>query len=66
MKTVKAALLLTLASAAAWPQVNVGEQIPEASLPFTLTTVTPPSTRHVFVVRFRPGTSEVTEAYIQE
>jgi len=40
MKLVKAALLLTLASAAAWPQVNVGEQKPEAGLPFTMTTVT--------------------------
>ena len=40
MKLVQAALLLTLASVAAWPQVNVGEQKPEASLPFTMTTVT--------------------------
>ena len=40
MKLAKAALLLTLASAAAWAQVNVGEQKPEASLPFTMTTVT--------------------------
>ena len=39
MKLAKAALLLTLASAAAWAQVNVGEQKPEASLPFTMTTV---------------------------
>src|ERR1700689_3513236 len=39
-KWVKTALLLTLASAAAWAQVNVGAQKPEASLPFTLTTVT--------------------------
>jgi aldose sugar dehydrogenase len=33
------ALHLTLASTAAWAQVNVGEQKPEASLPFTMTTV---------------------------
>jgi glucose/arabinose dehydrogenase len=39
MKLAKAALLLTLASAAAWAQVNAGEQKPEASLPFTMTTV---------------------------
>ena len=40
MKVAKAALLLTLIPAAVWPQVNVGEQKPEASLPFTMTTVT--------------------------
>src|SRR6202163_4884943 len=42
MKLAKAALalLLTLAPAAAWAQVNAGEQKPEASLPFTMTTVT--------------------------
>jgi glucose/arabinose dehydrogenase len=39
MKLPKAAWLLTLASVAAWAQVNVGEQQPEASLPFTMTTV---------------------------
>src|SRR5437660_4254168 len=39
MKLAKAALLFTLASVAAWAQVNVGEQKPEASLPFTMTTV---------------------------
>jgi aldose sugar dehydrogenase len=39
MKSAKAALLLTLASAAAWAQVNAGAQKPEASLPFTMTTV---------------------------
>jgi aldose sugar dehydrogenase len=33
------ALPLALASTAAWAQVNVGEQKPEASLPFTMTTV---------------------------
>src|SRR6266576_1247282 len=38
MKLAKAALLLTLASAAVWAQVNAGEQKPEASLPFTMTT----------------------------
>src|ERR1700730_3266296 len=41
MKLAKAALALhfTLVSAAAWAQVNVGAQKPEASLPFTMTTV---------------------------
>jgi len=39
MKLAIAALLITLASATAWAQVNVGEQKPEASLPFTMTTV---------------------------
>src|ERR1700728_859429 len=38
MKLAKAALLLS--TTAAWAQVNVGEQKPEASLPFTMTTVT--------------------------
>jgi glucose/arabinose dehydrogenase len=32
-------LVLTLVSTAAWAQVNVGEQKPEPSLPFTMTTV---------------------------
>src|ERR1700746_121199 len=40
MKLVKATLLLTLASVAAWAQVTAGKQKPEASLPFTMTTVT--------------------------
>ena len=40
MKLANAVLLLTLATAAAWAQVNAGEQKPEASLPFTMTTVT--------------------------
>src|SRR6476620_1450149 len=39
MKSVKAGLLLTLASVAVWAQVNIGEQKPEATLPFTMTTV---------------------------
>jgi glucose/arabinose dehydrogenase len=39
MKLVKATLILSLASVAAWAQVNAGEQKPEASLPFTMTTV---------------------------
>jgi glucose/arabinose dehydrogenase len=34
-----AILLLTLASPAAWAQVNVGEQKPEVALPFEMTTV---------------------------
>src|SRR6202171_3293993 len=39
MKLAKAALLFTVVGGAAWAQVNVGEQKPEASLPFTMTTV---------------------------
>jgi glucose/arabinose dehydrogenase len=39
MKLAKAALLCALASAASWAQVNVGEQKPEDSLPFNMTTV---------------------------
>jgi len=38
MKLAKAGLLLTLASAAAWAQVNAGAQKPEASVPFNMTT----------------------------
>ena len=40
MKLAKVALLFILASAAALAQVNMGQQAPEASLPFTMTTVT--------------------------
>src|ERR1700744_1283953 len=39
MKLAKVVLILTLAPAAAWTQVNAGEQKPEAGLPFTMTTV---------------------------
>jgi glucose/arabinose dehydrogenase len=39
MKLVKAPLLFTLVTVAAWAQVNVGEQKPEAGLPFAMTTV---------------------------
>src|SRR3954469_7675997 len=39
IKLAKAPLLFTLASLAAWAQINLGEQKPEASLPFTMTTV---------------------------
>ena len=39
MISVRATLLLCLASVAAWSQVNAGDQKPEASLPFTMTTV---------------------------
>ncbi len=39
MKLAKAALLITLASTAAWAQVNVGEQKPDPNLPFNMTTV---------------------------
>jgi aldose sugar dehydrogenase len=39
MKLAKAALLFTLASGAVWAQVNLGEQKPEPSLPFKMTTV---------------------------
>src|SRR5260370_27452192 len=38
MKSARAVLLLSLA-VAAWAQVNVGEQKPEATLPFKMTTV---------------------------
>ena len=38
MKLAKAVLLLTLASVAAWAQVNAGEQKPEATMPFNMTT----------------------------
>src|SRR5262244_1178294 len=40
MQLAKAMLLLTLASAAAWAQVNAGEQKSETNLPFTMSTVT--------------------------
>ncbi len=39
MKIARATLFLTLASISAWAQVNVGEQQPEATLPFKMTTV---------------------------
>jgi aldose sugar dehydrogenase len=38
-KLAKAALLFTLASVGVWAQVNIGQQKPEPSLPFTMTTV---------------------------
>src|SRR5215813_10518455 len=40
MKLANAMLLLTLPSAAAWAQVNAGEQKSETNLPFTMSTVT--------------------------
>src|SRR5450759_1191243 len=40
MRLANAALLFMLVPVAAGAQVNVGEQKPEASLPFTMTTVT--------------------------
>src|SRR5579862_4118077 len=40
MRFAKAGLFLTLASAAAWAQVNAGEQKPEPSVPFNTTTTT--------------------------
>src|SRR5690349_9482313 len=39
MKLAKAGLLFTLASMAAWAQVNAGDTKPETSLPFKMTTV---------------------------
>jgi glucose/arabinose dehydrogenase len=39
MKLTKAVLSFTLVSMAAWAQVNIGEQKPEATLPFTMSTV---------------------------
>jgi aldose sugar dehydrogenase len=40
MKLANAVLLLTLASTAAWAQVNAGEQKPDPNQPFTMTTTT--------------------------
>src|SRR5215831_7110692 len=40
MKLAKAVLLFSIVAGAAWAQVNIGEQKPEDSLPFTMTTVT--------------------------
>jgi glucose/arabinose dehydrogenase len=40
MKLAKAVLLFTLSSVAVWAQVNAGQQKPEASVPFNMTTVT--------------------------
>ena len=40
LKITTAALLLILASVTVWAQVNAGEQKPEASMPFNMTTVT--------------------------
>src|SRR6516162_5152620 len=40
MKLAKAMLLIILAAAAVWAQVNAGEQKSEDSLPFTMTKVT--------------------------
>src|ERR1051325_6017850 len=37
MRSAKTALLLVVASATVWAQVNVGEQKAEAALPFTMT-----------------------------
>jgi aldose sugar dehydrogenase len=39
MRLAKAGLLFTLATVAVWAQINAGEQKPEASMPFTMTTV---------------------------
>jgi glucose/arabinose dehydrogenase len=39
MKLAQAALLVTLASVSAWAQVNAGEQKPEPTVPFNMTTV---------------------------
>src|SRR6188474_2698903 len=39
MKLATGAWLLALVSSTAWAQVNAGEQRPEASLPFNMTTV---------------------------
>ena len=39
MKLAKAAVFTAVTAAMAWGQVNVGEQKPEASLPFAMTTV---------------------------
>src|ERR1044071_3418703 len=39
MKSATGALLLALVSSAAWAQVNMGDQKPEASVPFNMATV---------------------------
>ena len=39
IRLARTALLFTVASATVWAQVNVGQQKPEASLPFSMTTV---------------------------
>lgn len=39
MRLAKTLVLFALMSAAVWAQVNVGEQKPEAGLPFTMTAV---------------------------
>src|SRR5215831_12786809 len=39
MKLAKAVLLFSVAPVAAWAQVNIGDQKPEAGLPFTMATV---------------------------
>jgi glucose/arabinose dehydrogenase len=39
MRLTKPVLLFTVASVAAWCQVNIGEQQPEGSVPFNMTTV---------------------------
>ena len=39
MRFAKAALLFSMAALPVWAQVNAGEQKPEASVPFTMTTV---------------------------
>src|ERR1700759_4864770 len=39
MKLLKTASLLAVASVTVWAQENIGEQKPEASMPFTMTTV---------------------------
>ena len=40
VKLASAVLLLTLASASAWAQVNAGGQTSDTNLPFNMTTVT--------------------------
>src|SRR4051812_42893116 len=40
LKIATEALLLIVASVTVWAQVNAGEQKPEASMPFKMTTVT--------------------------
>src|SRR4051812_6036781 len=61
MKTFfTAALLLTLAAAAAWAQINAGNQKPESHLPFTMTEVA--SLRLPWRIAFLPdGRMLITE-----
>ena len=67
-KLANAVLLLTLASAAAWAQVNAGEQKSETNLPFTMTVtdatnaVTAFRPKVVYPYHYRDQTGATTNA----